>query len=482
MKSLDPTEKTTDPKEKTTRYVRRLIWLYFWLLVFEGALRKWVVPQYSNALLIVRDPVLLAIYALAIKARLFPRHTWILSLAVMGVLSLGTTLVQLWPYLQPYKIALVGGYGFRSNFLHLPLIFVIAAAMRFEDVRRIGWWTLLLMPPMALLLVGQFNAAPDAFLNRTAGGEGEMMMAALGKVRTAGTFSFVIGVASFFALATAYLIYGALKTGAYKTPLLIAAGSALVIGIAVSGSRTVVAACAVVVGSLAVVLFLQPRAVNRFGQALIATLVMGLIVTKTPIFREGLNVLTTRFAEVAEQTEQSIARGMVVRVFETFGEGFFVYSKAPLLGYGLGIGTNAGARFLTGRSMFLLSEGEWSRIFLEMGPVLGPAYLFWRCACVFYVGLLALRALKIGNILPGLLFSACFLSMISGQFGQPTILGFTVFVMGLALAATRGDQSAAPVVSQPKSHGRSFRGRSVYSEALHGSRAANGQTNGAVDR
>ena len=42
------------PEEKAKQRVRQLIWLYFWLLLIEGALRKWVVPQLSNPLLLVR--------------------------------------------------------------------------------------------------------------------------------------------------------------------------------------------------------------------------------------------------------------------------------------------------------------------------------------------------------------------------------------------------------------------------------------------
>jgi len=43
--------------------IRWLIWIYFFLLIFEGALRKWIAPSLANVLLVVRDPVLLAIYA-----------------------------------------------------------------------------------------------------------------------------------------------------------------------------------------------------------------------------------------------------------------------------------------------------------------------------------------------------------------------------------------------------------------------------------
>jgi len=234
------------PHDKTIRNIRRLIWLYFWLLIFEGALRKWALPQLSNPLLIVRDPVVLLAYFLALRAGVFPANRWVYALGIIGFLSLALSFVPLWPYLEPSRIALVSGFGFRANFLHLPLIFLMARVVRMEDVKRFGWWTLVFMGPMALLMVGQFRAAPDAFLNRTVGGEGAMMLSALGKVRTAGTFSFVIGVVAYFALSTGFLVWAALRRDVYKTWLLVGAGSALAIGIAVSGSRSVVGACAIV--------------------------------------------------------------------------------------------------------------------------------------------------------------------------------------------------------------------------------------------
>jgi hypothetical protein len=126
----------------------------------------------------------------------------------------------------------------------------------------------------------------------------------------------------------------------------------------------VVGACAVVVGCLLPVSILRPDVVNRFGRVLLAVVILGFVVSQTPIFKEGLKVLSTRFSEVAEATEQSVAGGMVSRLFSGFEDAYFVFGKSPFLGYGLGIGTNAGAKFLTGHSMFILSEGEWSRVFL----------------------------------------------------------------------------------------------------------------------
>src|SRR3984893_17277631 len=51
--------------------LRRLIWLYFWVLIFEGALRKWIVPSLSHPLLIIRDPLVLLIYLQAGRWRRF---------------------------------------------------------------------------------------------------------------------------------------------------------------------------------------------------------------------------------------------------------------------------------------------------------------------------------------------------------------------------------------------------------------------------
>jgi hypothetical protein len=473
------------PEERARRYIRYLIWLYFWLLLVEGALRKWILPGLSNPLLVIRDPVVLAIYAFSFRARVFPRNGWVVALIVMACLAVMATFFQLWDYVAPQYIAAVAGYGVHANFFHLPLIFVMGRVLTYEDVKRFGWWTLILLVPMTALMVAQFRASPDSIWNRTAGGEGEMLMSSLGKVRTAGPFSFVIGVVAYFSLATGYIVWAVLNRGVYRYWLLAVASAALIIGISVSGSRSAVGACAVVVASLLVVIFLRPDVVNRLGQVLLAMVLIGFVVSRTAIFREGAKVLSTRFAEVAEATEQSIPQDLVSRALSTFEDGWFVLRKAPFLGYGLGVGTNAGAKLLVGQSVFLLMEGEWPRVILENGPLLGAAYLLWRLGLVFRIGWLSIKSVRIGNLLPLLLFSSSFLPLISGQFGQPTILGFAVFATGLALAAMPGSIVASPVAAREANHRRQLkpvRGRSAYAERLHGPSADHERTNGSVAR
>ena len=259
------------PQEKAKRRVRQLIWAYFWLLLIEGALRKWVMPRFSNPLLLIRDPVMVGIYFYAIKAHVFPRNFWVASLWVIAVLSLiASVLLSTFNVLSGYvpvvPILEVTVYGIRTNFLHLPLIFVIANVFDEEDVRNFGWWILLVMIPMGLIMAAQFKASPDSFINRTAGlGEAEQLTAGGGKIRPPGTFSFISGPVFYMSVAAAFLIYGALRRTVYKNWLLISSGVALAVGIFISGSKSSVASVLLVVFALIVVLIVRPRAVNRFG-------------------------------------------------------------------------------------------------------------------------------------------------------------------------------------------------------------------------
>ena len=471
--------------ERLIVHIKRLVWLYLVLLIFEGTLRKWVLPQYSDVLLVIRDPVVLAIYFLALKARVFPRNAYILSLGIIAILCWLAAILVLSPYLNVKPMILVTGYGFRSNFLHLPLIFILGKILTVEEVKNFGRWILLGLIPMAVLLAIQFNSAPDAFINRTAGlGDTQQITAGGGKIRPPGTFSFVSGVIFYSALAAAYLLYGAVTRGVYRNWLLYSAGFALVLTIGVSGSRSVLLAVLVVISSMAVIIFVRPSAINRFGRNLLIVVLAVYVASRLPVFNEGVQVLSDRFTDTAEADQKAIAAGLMERLLGGFTEGLRFLPHAPIGGYGLGIGTNGGAKFLTGRTIFLLTEGEWGRIVLESGPVLGLAFLVWRTVLTGYLGLISFRQLKRGEILPIMLFCAGFVSLLNGQFGQPTNLGFAVFVCGLCLAAantkTTELESEPPAPTGPPL--RRMARRSSYAERLHGARALHRKHDDFVDR
>jgi hypothetical protein len=355
-----------------------------------------------------------------------------------------------------------------------------------EDVKKFGWWILVLMIPMGLLMAAQFKASPESFINRTAGvGEAEQITSGGGKIRPPGTFSFISGPVFYMSASAAFLIYGALRRTVYKNWILIAAGVALAIGIFISGSKSAVVAVLLVIFALIAILIVRPRAVNRFGWALVIGVIGALIVSRLPIFKEGFQIISDRFTSAAEATETTVIRGTIERVISDFTEGFKNIGNFPFFGFGLGIGTNVGGRILIGRSALLLSESDWTRVLAESGPILGSAFLIWRTLFVLRLGRLSFVALKRGNLLPILLFGSGFTVLLNGQLGQPTILGFAVILNGLCLAATRqrvADPAAItlPMVDQPIA--KPLPRRSPFANRLHGPEIGAEHNNGSADR
>jgi hypothetical protein len=333
-------------------------------------------------------------------------------------------------------------YGVRTNFLHLPLIFLMAKVFNRDDSIKIGKWILLLSLPMAVLMIFQFNAPPDAFINRTAGiGEGQQLSSAMGRIRTPGTFSFITGVAQYFALVAAFLFYGLFEKKVYSNLLLTIAGFGLVIGLAVSGSRTAVAAVGVVVFFLLAILIIKPRLATKSYKFLLIVGVVAAGLNFIPAFSQGVEVLSSR-AEVAGAHEAKTG-GFVARFLSGFLEPFENIEQIPLLGHGLGMGTNAGAVLSTGKLQFLLAEGEWEKIFLESGLFLGLLFICLRILIVCWLGQLCIKSIYANNnILPLLIFGACVIDILTGQFGRPSTLGFAVFGGGLCLAACSSNLSA----------------------------------------
>jgi hypothetical protein len=109
--------------------------------------------------------------------------------------------------------------------------------------------------------------------------------------------------------------------------------------------------------------------------------------------------------------------------------------NVPFFGYGMGMGTNAGAMLLSGKTTFLIAEGEWGRLIGESGALLGIIIIFIRLALVTKLGVLSFRKLNSGDLLPWMLLSFGLLNISQGQWAQPTSLGFSVLIGGLIIAS-----------------------------------------------
>ena len=434
----------------STRTIVWLIWTYFALLLIEGALRKWVVPSLANPLLIIRDPVVVAIYALAFARGIFPLNRFVIALGIVGVLCLCASLVG------PHAHLGVNLFGWRCNVLHLPLIYVMARVLDFDAVKRAGRWILLLAIPMTVLIVWQFRSTPTAWLNAGAGADAVQITFTGNKVRPSGTFSFVSGIIYFYALVTAFLIYGLVEKRAYPLWLSSLAALCLPVALAVSGSRSTVAMSLIVVAMFVLALVLRPALLGKtmrlVGIVVVLVFVAGSLAIFKTTFDEGIAAFTQRLQET-DHVEGGF-EGFVYRFTSTFTKAIQIMLDVPFLGEGLGVGTNVGSKLLTGEMDFVLAEDEWERVILESGGLLGGAYLLIRVLMAVQLGTMAARAARIGHFLPLLLFGACAVPIIAGQFGQSTTLGFACFVGGLCLASMHLPQRVAAAVVAEKQPAR----------------------------
>ncbi|HSI13748.1 MAG TPA: hypothetical protein VK961_17010, partial [Chthoniobacter sp.] len=251
--------------------LKRLIWLYFILLILEGALRKWVMPSMANPLLIVRDPVVVLIYIVAATMGIFPKNAFVVWTVILAGLSFFAS------ELGGKGNLLITIYGLRTNFLHLPLIFLMPSILDAKDVHRIGKWLLIIAIPMALLVVAQFRAAPESRLNVGAGGSiGGQIEVAFGKIRPAGMFSYNTGVTSFMALVAAYVISTLIVKDSPNRKMAWVALPTVLVMIAVSGSRTSLGVISIILAGM-IFICLRKRVFFKKGMqgAILLVLVYG---------------------------------------------------------------------------------------------------------------------------------------------------------------------------------------------------------------
>ncbi len=467
------------------RRLRFLVFLYLGLWVFEGALRKWFLPGLANPLLIVRDPVLLLMYALALAKGVFPRNAFVVWTAVLGgaalVVSMGATNAPL----------VVELYGLRSDFMHLPLIFLLPALVRREDLRTIGKWALTLAVPMAVLVLLQFGSGVGSRLNAGAGAGTTMLESTYGHIRPSGTFSYTNGLGSFTSLTLAFFLWHLLERRVYPRLLWLAAMPSLVVLIILSGSRGAVGIIGILLTTVLGISLVQRR-YRSSAFKLAAVIGVGIFVIGSfAVFKTGLSIFSSRFGNAA-----NVQTGFIGRFLETFARPFEVAAgDTGLGGAGLGMGTNVAAGLIVGKRGFMLAEEEGARVILESGPLIGCAFLLLRFSVTGYLGFRAWFALRRhAATLPLLLFSTCFYSLMLGQFAQATELGFATIAAGLCLTASTlaGQPVLAPVrkvvgpapppppparTRQPEPVSEALagpaaprflpRGRSSYAERLH---------------
>ena len=421
------------------KHIKWGIWAYFFLVLFEGGLRKWFLPGLATPLLVIRDPIAIYILIQSYKQGILSPNKYLVGMVVIGIIAIFTSI------LMGHGNFAVAIFGARILIFNFPLIFVMGRVFNRSDVINLGRILLWISVPMALLIAAQFYSPQSAFVNRGVGGDeaGSGFSGALGYFRPSGTFSFTNGTTLFFGLTSAYIIYFWLHPKKVNRIILLAATAALMASIPLSISRTLLFLVVLNILFALMASSRKPEYIGSMVLAIVGAVVALLILGNTSIFQTATEAFTNRF-ETANEVEGGLEGVFLDRYLGGMIGALEQSSAMPFFGYGIGMGTNVGSMLLGGKIQYLISEGEWGRLIGELGPLLGIAVIFIRLSLCLKIAVGAYKKLALGDLLPWMLLSFCLNNIPQGQWAQPTSLGFSVIIGGLILASLKTPKKNAP--------------------------------------
>lgn len=414
------------------------VWLYVILLIFEGALRKWLLPSLSTPLLFIREPLVIWLVCISITKGWLD-YAWVKIMMFTATISLFMSL------LFGHHNIFVGIYGWRIYFFHFPMMFIIGRLLCRDDLLRLCRFFILLSIPMTVLIYIQFYSPPTAFVNIGVGGEGTAGFGGIkGFMRPPGTFSFTSGYVCFQSIVGCSLLYY-IAVNSYlsisrRLPnwILVIALICYLVAIPTSISRTNFFQSIIFVSFYVLAIVFSPHYRMKIGYSITIIITLIILLGISGLIETNIEVFTKRFTG-ATKVEGGVEGTLINRYLGGLLY-TFIHTDIPIFGYGIGIGTNVGA-YLMGGNMYSFGfngEVEWQRIVGECGFILGTVIIMLRL--LFSLKLLQKSWQCLRNnadLLPWMLASGMILCVPQGQWAIATNLGFAILSGGMTLAAIR---------------------------------------------
>jgi hypothetical protein len=131
-------------------------------MILEGVLRKWIFPNYSFQIYLLKDFFLIIIYILAFKYKLLWKSKFSKFLTAFAVLF---TIPSLFIYELNYNGILLFLLGTRSYWLYMPLAFIIAHSFTYSDVISFCKKNLYFIIPFFFVTLLQTYYSPESIIN-----------------------------------------------------------------------------------------------------------------------------------------------------------------------------------------------------------------------------------------------------------------------------------------------------------------------------
>lgn len=352
---------------KTLHVVGKFFIAIFIVVLFEGAIRKWVWDSATLPLLFLRDLFVIVAVLWGALHRYFNFRSWPeLFLTFWSALIILWTFIQVIMDLQP---TIVGLIGIRSWVLYLWFVLLCVRALNWQDLEYIFKClalTILFMVPLALV---QFMSPPTSFINKQPGAEDQYIFQVIKDiVRSSGTFSFTLGYTLYLSLMLPiilFLISGGLKDSIKPTIKVLIIGL-FFIGVLISGSRGSIISTMAIIGFWLIAMLLANKLPKPSPIKILFGFIglISLIILFAPILERSLDANLQRFENAS--TSEDVGQ----RIEDMFTGSKETWNQFQVLGYGIGAGANASRGFMPETTNgFLLGENEVDRILNEGGGI-----------------------------------------------------------------------------------------------------------------
>ncbi|HEX6902208.1 MAG TPA: hypothetical protein VF789_21000 [Thermoanaerobaculia bacterium] len=427
------------------------------LVIFEGAIRKWLLPGAQDLIYFAKDVLFLGSYIgyfldrprLRIRTPALP--------GLYGLLAL-TAVLGLFQIFNPnLPNLLVGIFGFKAYFFYAPLLFVLPAAFPNDAAlyRFLRLYALIAIP-IGLLATAQFFSPASSFLNAYARTTQEnAYIATFGSstfVRVTATFPFITGYTAYL-VATVILILALLGASGWRfrgNLLMFGALVMTILGMLMTGSRGPVLMLALLFPLYWWLGVIRERGGGAtFGRLLVAlSLVAGFVVF---VGEDALGAFLGRAAGVGDVRS---------RVTSPLISPYVLLPDAGLIGFGIGAThqtASALAPHLPPYSWLrgLIVEVESGRILLEMGALGFLLVYLLRISLAVYAfrQILSLRT-RFHRAMATASFLLFVASIPGGVIFDVTSDVYYWFYAGLLLLAVRLDQEAVAAAVRARAAAR----------------------------
>ena len=456
-------ERQPQQRDRTRHKITKLIMLLYAMLLFEGAVRKWLVPGSADVFFFIRVPLLLFIYWRAFKSGLWPRNNGLFGFGMICAF-LGVELIPLQMFLGNYSLRhlLIVAYGIHNYFLYIPLPFIMSKCMTLEHLKsivRATAWIVILCAPLAII---QYYSPSDSIIVAGSGGTDESTFAGLGYgrgTRPTGLFTSSLGQQMFVSSALALLLALRLdraRRSALSTPVFAVALVATLLMVGFSAQRgLVVQAGLVFLFYMWALTLTKNLSFNFLFFLAFLTLCFYLYPVLFPDVAQEFSDRWTGAAISESLSYGGFGGGFIGRIFYELSQFLFMFKTTPPQGYLLGMAGNASmmlpwvqrpswADQWTGPTGW--GEDGLSRHIIDLGWFVGVLTIIFRFSILIFLLRQAVRSARnTHNVWPLLLMG--FLTPIlssSLMTAQGTVIGFSWLFIGFCMTAIRDNGVLLP--------------------------------------